>query len=87
MLNKKSNLSYCEVRERYEHFRSRCINDKKRLEEQNTLFKFNKTKKKEKGCTEPLYGHKSKCIVKIVPKSVRGKSFQMDKKCKKRRIV
>jgi hypothetical protein len=44
-------------------------------------------KKKEKGCTEPLYGHKSKCIVKIVPKSVRGKSFQMDKKCKKRRIV
>merc|ERR1711912_199395 len=27
MLNKKSNLSYCDVRERYEHFRSRCTND------------------------------------------------------------
>ena len=28
MLKKKSNLSYCEVRERYEHFRSRCTDDK-----------------------------------------------------------
>ena len=24
-------------------------------------------KQKEKGCTEPLYGKKSKCIIKIVP--------------------
>ena len=53
MLNKKSNLSYCDVRERYEHFRSRCT------EEKPQIFKFNTTKtrkKKEKGCTEPLYG-------------------------------
>merc|ERR1712054_43761 len=40
MLNKKSNLSYCDVRERYEHFRSRCTNDKKELENQNKIFKF-----------------------------------------------
>ena len=25
MLKKKSNLTYCDVRERYEHFRSRCV--------------------------------------------------------------
>ena len=42
-------------------------------------------KKKEKGCTEPLYGAKSKCIIKIVPKSKGGKSFQIDKKCIKKR--
>ena len=62
MLHKKSNLSYCDVRERYEHFRSRCT------EEKPTLFKFKKLKtrkKKEKGCTEPLYGKKSKCIINI----------------------
>ena len=28
MLGKKSGLKYCDVRESYEHFRSRCTNDK-----------------------------------------------------------
>ena len=77
MLKKKSGLSYCDVRERYEHFRSRCT-----LDEQPKLFKFNKTKKeKEKGCTEPLYGKKSKCVIKIVPQEEKVKTFQVDKKC------
>ena len=78
MLHKKSNLSYCDVRERYEHFRSRCT------EEKPTLFKFKKLKtrkKKEKGCTEPLYGKKSKCIINIVPQEDKTATFQMDKKC------
>jgi len=87
MLGKKSGLKYCDVRERYEHFRSRCTDDKK-FSTKKVEAAARKTRiKKEKGCTEPLYGAKSKCIVKIVPKSVRGKSFQMDKKCKKKRIV
>ena len=87
MLGKKSGLRYCDVRERYEHFRSRCTTEKK-FSTRKVEAAAKKTRKtKEKGCTEPLYGHKSKCIVKIVPKSVRGKSFQMDKKCKKKRIV
>ena len=50
-----------------------------------TLFKINKTRKqkqKEKGCTEPLYGKKAKCIIKIVPKDEKCKTFQMDNKCK-----
>ena len=60
MLNKKSNLSYCDVRERYEHFRSRCTEEKQKI----FIFKHSKTQKmKEKGCTEPLYGKKSKCVM------------------------
>jgi len=85
LLNKKSNLTYADVRERYEHFRSRCT------EEKPKLFKLMKTKtmknksKKEKGCTEPLYGKKSKCIIKIVPQEEKSDTFQMDNKCKKTR--
>jgi len=44
-----------------------------------------RVKRKEKGCTEPLFGEKSKCIIKIVPKDKKVKTFQMDKKCIKRR--
>ena len=85
MLGKKSGLRYCDIRERYEHFRSRCTEDKK-FSTRKIQAAVNKTrKKKEKGCTEPLYGAKSKCIIKIVPKSKGGKSFQIDKKCLKKR--
>ena len=51
---------------------------------QNT--KQKKTQKKEKGCTEPLYGKKSQCIVKIVPQDKKNKTFQMDDKCIKKRV-
>jgi hypothetical protein len=82
MLHKKSNLTYCDVRERYEHFRSRCT------EEKPKLFTFKKTstkRKKEKGCTEPLYGKKSKCVINIVPQEDKTATFKMDKKCIKTR--
>lgn len=88
MLGKKSGLKFCDVRERYEHFRSRCTEEKKKYTLKQIKKAQNKTKKvhkKEKGCTEPLYGMKSKCIVKIVPNNTKGKSFQMDKKCVKKR--
>ena len=79
MLGKKSNLTYCNVRERYEHFRSRCT------EEKPKIFNFVKVReqkdKKEKGCTEPLYGKKSKCVINIVPKEDKTATFKMDKKC------
>ena len=71
MLKKKSRLSYEDVRDRYEHFRSRCLIDPKKV----------KTTKKEKGCTEPLYGIKSKCVINIVPKDSKQETFKMDKKC------
>ena len=76
MLNKNSNLTYCDVRERYEHFRSRCTDKKQKVIQ---------VVKKENGCVEPLYGQKSKCIIKIVPKEKREATFQIDKKCIKKR--
>jgi hypothetical protein len=93
MLKKKSNLSYCEVRDRYENFRSRCTEESPKIFSFKRL-KDNKTRKvtgkkeennekntKEKGCTEPLYGKKSKCVIKIVPQEEKQATFQMDKKC------
>lgn len=75
-LNKKSNLTYCQVRERYENFRSRCNYEKPKY------FKFSK---KEKGCTNPLYGEKSKCVINIVPAKTKCKTLKIDKKCLKRK--
>ena len=75
MLNKKSNLTYSDVRERYEHFRSRCT------EEKPKIFNFLDKGKKEKGCIEPLYGKKSRCIINIVPQENKTATFNMDKKC------
>ena len=74
MLGKKSNLTYKDVRARYEMFRARCIDEK-------VPKKKSKKKAKEKGCTTPYYGKKSQCVINIVPKSKRCKSFKIDKKC------
>ena len=96
MLNKKSGLTYEMVRERYEHFRARCAIppkiSKRRFSTKRRFSgavskKRNKTSKniKEKGCTEPLVGEKSKCILKIVPEKTKCDTFSMDQKCVKRR--
>tara|TARA_B100000035_G_scaffold150403_1_gene128203 strand:+ start:11233 stop:11868 length:636 start_codon:yes stop_codon:yes gene_type:complete len=88
MLGKKSGLSYETVRERYEHFRARCtidIDKKTKFIKIKETRRHKKTRKKEKGCVEPLYGKKSKCIIKIVPKEKKVPTFQMDDKCKKTR--
>ncbi len=108
MLGKTSKLSYCDVRERYEHFRSRCTVDDKdqpqlahskgKARDNYKVFNFgifknnnkNKTvkhgKEKEKGCTEPLHGQKSKCIIKIVPQDEKQPTFTVDDKCIKKRV-
>jgi hypothetical protein len=75
MLGKTSGLSYEDVRERYEYFRSRCLENPKKNKEDK------KGGKIEKGCTEPLYGVKSKCVINIVPRDDRLSSFKMDPKC------
>jgi len=77
MLGKQSGLTYEDVRDRYEHFRSRCLVDP----EENKPKKVEVTNEKEKGCTEPLYGVKSKCVLNIVPRDDRLTSFKMDPKC------
>ena len=83
MLRKKSGLTYDMVRDRYEHFRSRCTKSYKELKKRRKTVK--KKNKKEDGCTEPLYGEKSKCVIKIVPQSTKTETFQMDKKCIKQK--
>ena len=83
LLGKKSGLSYSEVRDRYENFRSRCTASKPKLFSRKAL---KKTAKKEKGCTVPLYGKKAKSIIKIVPQGRAGSSIQIDDKCVKRRV-
>jgi len=76
MLKKKSGLSYQDVRERYEHFRARCaLGDKP------------KEKPDETGCVEPIYGEKSKCVLKIIPQTEKCETFQMDEKCIKKRLI
>lgn len=77
MLGKNIRISYEEVRDRYEHFRSRCNEQEHRIEilnKQNLL-------KKEKKCEGSLYGSKSKCIIQIVPKHSTKDTFKMDSKC------
>lgn len=77
MLGKRSGLTYDDVRERYEHFRSRCSSNKT----------IKNKKKKEKGCTEPIVGEKSKCVINIVPKKEKVDTFNMDKRCEKIRTI
>ena len=73
MLGKKSNLTYCDVRERYEHFRARCT--------------LNQPPKTEKGCTVPLVGKKSKGVIKIIPQEEVCESIQIDSQCLKRPAI
>lgn len=90
MLHKKSNLSYETVRDRYEHFRARCGDKKKsnrRMPARHPLHGGRTLKKKESGCTEPLFkGHKARCVLHIVPQTVKGSSFKMDARCRKERV-
>ena len=88
MLNKKTKISYIEVRNRYENFRSRCSEKQKVKHFKSKKVNLNKNNKKclkkiekEKGCVEPIHGVKSKCLIRIVPKECKKKTFEMDPKC------
>lgn len=100
MLKKKSGLTYEMVRERYEHFRARCaiapslhsamsgISGTKQRKSLEKRVRFSrKIGHKEKGCVVPLYGEKSKCILKVVPCDTKCDTFQIDKDCIKKRLV
>jgi hypothetical protein len=76
-LGKKSGLTYEEVRDTYEQFRSRCLIEKKPKKEDLII---------EKGCTESLYGIKSKCILNIVPREKKCNSIIIDKKSQIKKI-
>lgn len=79
MLGKPTDGSFKRVRERYEHFRSRCVEDpaKELLKESRGA--------REGGCVEPLYGSKAKCLLRIVPKDSHHRTFAIDRSCRLRR--
>ena len=90
LLGKNSGLTYCDVRERYEHFRSRCTQDAPKVFNFREFYKNTGTRtrakrQKEKGCTEPLYGKKAKCVISIVPQDVKVPTFSVDDQCIKKR--
>ena len=79
MLGKSYNHNYEHVRNKYENFRSRCLEDPT---QENCAHDV--TPKLEKGCVEPMYGKKSKCVLRIVPKDSPHPTFKMARACKVR---
>ena len=61
--------------------------NKKCLSNNNNNNNNNKKKELEKGCVTPLQGIKSKCVIRIVPKTKKVKTFYMDPKCKTKRLL
>lgn len=77
MLGKKNVVSFEDVRNIYENFRARCS-----LKSPIRGGGKSKTKKKrELGCTVPVSGMKSQCILNIVPLCKRTPSMKIHKKC------
>ena len=89
MLGKSNSVSYSEIRDRYEHFRARCVS-KKTQKGGNKRKKFKSKKKKtqrggkikEKGCTKPLYGVKSMSVINIIPRRKGVKTLKISPKCR-----
>jgi len=68
MLHKSFTLSYEEIQQKYENFRARCgLQNKKNI--------------KEKGCTQPIRGKKSKCILNIIPYTDSRHGLYINKQC------
>lgn len=83
MLGKRPYLTFPEVRDRYENFRSRCTLGKASKKTTKTR-KVRKGGKREKGCTRPFYGKKAKCVIHIVPHEKKTESLIIDKQCIKK---
>ena len=88
MLGNDTSISYCEIRDRYEHFRSRCLTKKtqrggkKKRKHSKLKRKQSGGKVKEKGCTKSLYGIKSMSVINIIPRRKGIKTLKISPKCK-----
>jgi hypothetical protein len=50
------------------------------------MLQKNNKKLGENGCTEPLYGEKSKCVLHIVPQAHKCETLQIDNSCIKKKL-
>jgi hypothetical protein len=80
MLHKKCELTYEEVRDRYEIFRARCLEGVPKIPKHGTI-------PKESGCDVPISGIKSKTVINIVPMDKKIEPFKIDPKCAPKRIA
>lgn len=76
MLGKPTDISFDQVRDLYEGFRSRCLTAK-----QKAVFE---REKKELGCVAPAHdGTKGKCVISIIPRNAPcASTFQVSEKCR-----
>jgi hypothetical protein len=79
MLNKTTERDFNRVRKRYENFRSRCVvpPEDVRVERDDATT--------ERGCVDPMYGTKSKCVIRIVPKQSKHRPFAVHRQCRIKR--
>jgi Erv1 / Alr family len=82
MLGKECSLTFNQVRDRYEMFRARCVNETPIIPK----YKDKYVESKEDGCVEPLFGIKSKSVISVVPIKTKGDVFHIDPKCILKRI-
>jgi len=98
MLGKKNVITYEDVRNIYENFRARCSltsptlrgGGRGRGRGRGRGTGSSRTKKRiEGGCTVPVSGMKSQCVLNIVPLSKKNKSMHIHKKClcRRRRMI
>ena len=88
MLGKESGLSYTQVRDRYEHFRSRCSIEQKEKEKEAKEKEVKEKGKKEDGCTTPLAGSKkTKCVLRIVPVTDKCRTFQTNHRLTRKKRI
>ena len=84
----RPNPSYCDVRDQYEVFRARCGESKTKRKAVARRAGRGVSKRRgrrvgagEAGCTEPLKGIKTKCLIRIVPKTTRARTFRVHPSC------
>lgn len=88
MLHKKNDLTYEQVKERFEMFRARCLTDPKTGEPSEPVKAITPgAALPENGCIDPVYGIKSKTVLKIVPQTVKCPSMIIDSKCISRKAI
>lgn len=83
MLGKDTPVSYEETRQTYENFRARCSlsNELVGGASKRSRRRTTRNRATEAGCTVPVTGVKSKCVLRIVPLCKRSPTMKIDRRC------